>query len=66
MERIISFFGFQQAKILIVLACCVTRAIADLDFMVYTYKGYGREFMKSCKTSPDVYIQLAIQYAYYK
>ncbi|KAJ0177545.1 hypothetical protein K1T71_006418 [Dendrolimus kikuchii] len=42
------------------------RAISDLDFKVYTYKSYGREFMKSCKTSPDVYIQLAIQYAYYK
>lgn len=42
------------------------RAIADLDFKVYTYRGYGREFMKSCKTSPDVYIQMALQYAYYK
>ncbi|CAB3235091.1 unnamed protein product [Arctia plantaginis] len=42
------------------------RAISDLDFKVYTYRGYGREFMKSCRTSPDVYIQLAIQYAYYK
>ncbi|KAM3956159.1 choline acetyltransferase [Aphomia sociella] len=42
------------------------RAILDLDFKVYTYRGYGREFMKSCRTSPDVYIQLAMQYAYYK
>ncbi|XP_049870509.1 choline O-acetyltransferase [Pectinophora gossypiella] len=42
------------------------RAIADLDFKVYTYRGYGREFMKSCRTSPDVYIQLALQYAYFK
>ncbi|KAJ2947279.1 hypothetical protein O0L34_g16993 [Tuta absoluta] len=42
------------------------RNIADLDFKVYTYKGYGREFMKSCRTSPDVYIQLALQYAYFK
>ncbi|CAH0673764.1 unnamed protein product [Spodoptera exigua] len=42
------------------------RAISDLDHKVYTYRGYGREFMKSCRTSPDVYIQLALQYAYYK
>ncbi|XP_068621697.1 choline O-acetyltransferase [Battus philenor] len=42
------------------------RQIADLDFKVYTYKGYGREFMKSCRTSPDVYIQLALQYTYFK
>ncbi|CAH2040065.1 unnamed protein product, partial [Iphiclides podalirius] len=42
------------------------RRIADLDFTVYTYEGYGREFMKSCRTSPDVYIQLALQYTYFK
>ncbi|XP_028159929.1 choline O-acetyltransferase-like, partial [Ostrinia furnacalis] len=41
------------------------RAIGDLDHKVYTYTGYGREFMKSCRASPDVYIQLALQYAYY-
>ncbi|CAH2085923.1 unnamed protein product [Euphydryas editha] len=42
------------------------RQISDLDLKVYTYRGYGREFMKSCRTSPDVYIQLALQYTYYK
>ncbi|CAH2241062.1 jg4591 [Pararge aegeria aegeria] len=42
------------------------RAISNLDLRVYTYRNYGREFMKSCRTSPDVYIQLAMQYAYYK
>ncbi|KAL4711599.1 hypothetical protein ACJJTC_003616 [Scirpophaga incertulas] len=42
------------------------RAIGDLDHRVYTYRGYGREFMKACRTSPDVYIQLALQYTYYK
>ncbi|XP_063547942.1 choline O-acetyltransferase isoform X2 [Cydia strobilella] len=44
----------------------IDRNIADLDVKVYTYKGYGREYMKSCRTSPDVYIQLAMQYAYFK
>ncbi|XP_023944500.1 choline O-acetyltransferase [Bicyclus anynana] len=42
------------------------RTISNLDLKVYTYRNYGREFMKSCRTSPDVYIQLAMQYAYYK
>ncbi|XP_041988775.1 choline O-acetyltransferase-like isoform X2 [Aricia agestis] len=44
----------------------IDRNISDLDLRVYTYRGYGREYMKSCRTSPDVYIQLALQYAYYK
>ncbi|XP_060527166.1 choline O-acetyltransferase-like isoform X1 [Cylas formicarius] len=40
--------------------------IKDLDFQVYRYEGYGKNFMKSRKVSPDVYIQLALQLAYYK
>lgn len=44
----------------------VDKRIADLDFQVYRYKGYGKTFIKRCKVSPDVYIQLALQLAYYK
>lgn len=57
--KIVSLLGMFNFKY-----CC--RQIDDLDFKVYTYRGYGREYMKSCRTSPDVYIQLALQYAYYK
>lgn len=42
------------------------RRIADLDFYVYRYKSYGKSFIKSCQVSPDCYIQLALQLAYYK
>lgn len=42
------------------------RRIEDLDFYVYRFKSYGKNFIKSCKVSPDVYIQLALQLAYYK
>lgn len=44
----------------------VDKRIADLDFFVYRYQNYGKTFIKSCKVSPDVYIQLALQLAYYK
>lgn len=44
----------------------VDKRIADLDFYVYRYQNYGKSFIKSCKVSPDVYIQLALQLAYYK
>ncbi|GBP74932.1 Choline O-acetyltransferase [Eumeta japonica] len=47
-------------------AADLDRQIADLDCEVFTYRGYGREFMKACRASPDAYIQLAMQYAYYK
>lgn len=42
------------------------RRIADLDFYVHRYKSYGKSFIKSCQVSPDCYIQLALQLAYYK
>lgn len=44
----------------------VDKRIADLDFYVYRYQDYGKSFIKSCKVSPDVYVQLALQLAYYK
>lgn len=44
----------------------VDKRIEDLDFYVYRYQTYGKEFIKSCQVSPDVYIQLALQLAYYK
>lgn len=44
----------------------IDKCIADLDFFVYRYRGYGKTFIKGCKVSPDVYIQLALQLAYYK
>lgn len=40
--------------------------IDDLDFYVYRYKPYGKNFIKSCQVSPDVFIQLALQLAYFK
>lgn len=44
------------------LLCCST--IDDLDFYVYRFTEYGKEFIKSCKCSPDAYIQLALQLTY--
>lgn len=44
----------------------VDKLIEDLDFYVYRYQTYGKSFIKSCQVSPDVYIQLSLQLAYYK
>ncbi|XP_055622484.1 choline O-acetyltransferase isoform X2 [Toxorhynchites rutilus septentrionalis] len=42
------------------------RNIEDLDFYVYRYRSYGKNFIKACQVSPDVFIQLALQLAYFK
>ncbi|GIY30960.1 carnitine O-palmitoyltransferase 1, liver isoform [Caerostris extrusa] len=38
----------------------------DLDLEVYDHKKFGKGAMKKCKVSPDAFVQLAIQLAYYK
>lgn len=40
--------------------------VEDLDFYVYRYTNYGKEFIKTCNCSPDAYLQMALQLAYYK
>ncbi|XP_055587299.1 choline O-acetyltransferase isoform X2 [Uranotaenia lowii] len=44
----------------------VDKNIEDLDFYVYRYKPFGKNFIKACQVSPDVFIQLALQLAYFK
>ncbi|XP_039441942.2 choline O-acetyltransferase [Culex pipiens pallens] len=44
----------------------IDRSIEDLDFYVYRYKPFGKNFIKACQVSPDVFIQLALQLAYFK
>ncbi|XP_052812876.1 carnitine O-palmitoyltransferase 1, liver isoform-like isoform X2 [Mya arenaria] len=41
-------------------------AIEDLDHRVEGYFKYGKGFVKTCKVSPDAYIQMALQLTYYK
>ncbi|KAL9891816.1 choline acetyltransferase isoform 2-T2 [Glossina fuscipes fuscipes] len=47
-------------------AVSVDKAISNLDFHVYRYKGYGKNFIKGCQVSPDAYIQLSLQLAYFR
>ncbi|XP_017785605.1 PREDICTED: carnitine O-palmitoyltransferase 1, liver isoform isoform X2 [Nicrophorus vespilloides] len=40
--------------------------IADLDLKIYVHDAYGKGFMKKAKVSPDAYLQMALQLAYYR
>ncbi|KAH0623451.1 hypothetical protein JD844_006212, partial [Phrynosoma platyrhinos] len=42
------------------------RMVKNLDFMVYKFENYGKEFIKKQKMSPDAYIQVALQLAFYR
>ncbi|CAG9856114.1 unnamed protein product [Phyllotreta striolata] len=40
--------------------------INDVDLRIFVHDHYGKGFMKTCKISPDAYIQMALQLAYYR
>lgn len=42
------------------------RLADNLDINVYKFPTYGKEFIKKQKMSPDAYIQVALQLAYYR
>ncbi|KAI7792261.1 carnitine O-palmitoyltransferase 1, liver isoform isoform X2 [Triplophysa rosa] len=45
----------------------VAQALADdIDFHVYPIQEFGKGAIKKCKISPDAFIQIALQLAYYR
>lgn len=44
----------------------LSQAIEDIDLNVQGYTNYGKGFIKTCKVSPDAYIQMALQITYFK
>lgn len=40
--------------------------VRNLEMACFTYTSYGKTFIKNQKLSPDSYIQLALQYAFYR
>lgn len=42
------------------------KLLNDLQLRIYVHDHYGKGFMKTCRVSPDAYIQMALQLAYYR
>ncbi|XP_015238569.1 PREDICTED: choline O-acetyltransferase-like [Cyprinodon variegatus] len=42
------------------------RLVNNLDMDVFTFEAYGKDFIKKQKMSPDAFIQVALQLAFYK
>ncbi|XP_011049382.1 PREDICTED: choline O-acetyltransferase isoform X2 [Acromyrmex echinatior] len=40
--------------------------VEDLDLCILWFEDYSKEFIKSCRVSPDSYIQLALQLTYFR
>ncbi|XP_076742915.1 carnitine O-acetyltransferase isoform X2 [Maylandia zebra] len=44
----------------------IDKIVQDLDFSILSFSHYGKNFLKANKMSPDPFIQMAIQLAYYR
>lgn len=42
------------------------KIVNDVDLIISVHNAYGKGFMKQCSISPDAYIQMALQLAYYR
>lgn len=42
------------------------KLLNDVDLRIYLHDAYGKGFMKISSLSPDAYIQMALQLAYYR
>lgn len=42
------------------------KLINNVQLRIYIHKNYGKGFMKKCRVSPDAYVQMALQLAYYR
>jgi len=40
--------------------------MGDVDLHLLMHDSYGKGFIKCCDVSPDAYIQMALQLAYYR
>lgn len=40
--------------------------VSDVDLKLFMHDAFGKGLMKKCKTSPDAFIQMALQLAYYR
>lgn len=65
-ERLEWMFEATDLKRIEEAAEVLDNLVKDLDFQVFRFTAYGKDFIKGCKVSPDVYIQLALQLAYYR
>lgn len=47
-------------------SACARKLIDNLDLKLMPFLDFGRGLIKKCGVSPDAYVQLALQLAYYR
>ncbi|KAJ7313745.1 hypothetical protein JRQ81_005404 [Phrynocephalus forsythii] len=57
----------QECEQVILQSFIVAQALSrDVEFHIFTFKDFGKGLIKKCRTSPDSFIQLALQLAHFR
>lgn len=60
-------FSLLQCQSVISNSLKVANALADdVDMHIFPFNNFGKGLIKKCKTSPDAFIQIALQLAHFR
>lgn len=66
-ERTVTLSLFRQCQEAIESSFTVARSLADdVDCHIIPFTDFGKGLIKKCRTSPDAFIQIALQLAHYR
>lgn len=63
---VLNHYCFWLCVNLMIVFCCYFRLVEDVDLQLVTFEDFGKNVPKTYKLSPDGFIQIAIQLAYYR
>ena len=59
--------SLKEFEIEVIVSCQVALALLnDVDLRLLAHSAFGKGLMKKCRISPDAFIQMALQLAYYR
>ena len=66
LPKTVQLYIVVQCRNIHLVHCYASRLVRDLQITIYSFEDFGKEFIKHCRLSPDAFIQVALQLAYYR
>ena len=57
---------YMYTNLFFLFAVSLLSMVSDIDLRCFVYTGYGKDFVKKHKMSPDAWMQMAYQLTFYR